>query len=79
MLPVEAGLYILPDEELSVVDCVIDSDNGRIDAKCKSQIYEIKERLSEWLRPIMNLDKLLEEIHVTDSFKNTGESRELLA
>lgn len=49
MLPVEAGLYILPDEELSVVDCVIDSDNGRIDATCKSQIDEIKERLSEWL------------------------------
>ncbi|MBD7936725.1 MULTISPECIES: flagellar assembly protein FliH [Cytobacillus] len=49
MLPVEAGLYILPDEELSVVDCVIDSDNGRIDATCKSQIDEIKEKLSEWL------------------------------
>lgn len=49
MLPVEAGLYILPDEELSVEDCMIDSDNGRIDATCKSQINEIKTRLIEWL------------------------------
>jgi flagellar assembly protein FliH len=49
IFPNEGDLYIYPNEELSNESCIIESDNGRIDASVDSQLEEIKRRLSELL------------------------------
>jgi flagellar assembly protein FliH len=49
IFPNEGDIYIYPNEELSNESCIIESDNGRIDASVDSQLDEIKCRLLELL------------------------------
>lgn len=49
LFPGETSLYIYPDDELSELDCFIESENGRIDASVDSQLAEIKQKLFELL------------------------------
>ncbi|MGM9956219.1 MAG: FliH/SctL family protein, partial [Peribacillus sp.] len=49
IFPKEAELYIYPDDELDESSCIIESENGRIDASVDSQLLEIKAKLSELL------------------------------
>ncbi|WML49282.1 flagellar assembly protein FliH [Neobacillus sp. PS3-34] len=49
LFPKELDFYIYPDEELSEMDCIIESANGRIDASIDSQLEEIKNKLIELL------------------------------
>lgn len=49
IFPKEAELYIYPDDELDEGSCIIESENGRIDASVDSQLLEIKAKLSELL------------------------------
>lgn len=49
VFPKEIDLYIFPDDDLSEDSCIIESDNGRIDASVDSQLEEIKQKLFEML------------------------------
>ncbi|MEH7882774.1 flagellar assembly protein FliH [Bacillus sp. JJ1609] len=49
LFPKEVDFYIFPDEELAEDSCIIESENGRIDACVDSQLEEIKQKLFEML------------------------------
>jgi flagellar assembly protein FliH len=49
IFPKEIDFYIFPDDELSEESCIIESENGRIDASVDSQLEEIKKKLFEML------------------------------
>lgn len=49
IFPKEIDFYIYPDDELVEDSCIIESENGRIDASVDSQIEEIKQKLFEML------------------------------
>jgi flagellar assembly protein FliH len=49
IFPKEIEFYIYPDPDLTEGSCVIESENGRIDASVDSQLEEIKGKLSEIL------------------------------
>ena len=49
IFPKDTELYIYPDEELEESSCIIESENGRIDASVDSQLQEIKVKLTELL------------------------------
>lgn len=49
IFPKEIVFYIYPDDELEESACVIESENGRIDASVDSQLEEIKNKLFEIL------------------------------
>jgi flagellar assembly protein FliH len=49
IFPKEIDFYIYPDDELAEDSCIIESDNGRIDASVDSQLEEIKQKLFEML------------------------------
>ena len=45
----DIDFYIYPDDELEETSCIIESENGRIDASVDSQLEEIKIKLFEML------------------------------
>ena len=45
----KGGIYIIPDDEIGVYDCYIDSEIGRVDVSLDTQIKEMKSRLMELL------------------------------
>lgn len=45
----ETHLFIYPDEEMNIGDCIIESETGRIDASIDTQLSEIKQILTELL------------------------------
>lgn len=47
VFPKEIDFYIFPDDELTENSCIIESENGRIDACVDSQLEEIKQKLFE--------------------------------
>lgn len=47
IFPREIDLYIYPNEDVAENSCLIESDNGRVDASIDSQLSQIKERLME--------------------------------
>ncbi|HAQ08025.1 MAG TPA: flagellar assembly protein FliH [Bacillus bacterium] len=49
IFPKEIGFYIFPDDELGNDSCIIESENGRVDACVDSQLEEIKQKLFELL------------------------------
>lgn len=49
VFPKEIDFYIFPDDELAEDSCIIESENGRIDACVDSQLEEIKQKLFEML------------------------------
>ena len=49
VFPKEVNFYIYPNDELPESGCLIESDNGRIDAGVDSQLEEIKRKLIELL------------------------------
>lgn len=49
VFPKEIDFYIFPDDELKEDSCLIESENGRIDASVDSQLEEIKLKLFEFL------------------------------
>ncbi|SIQ73821.1 flagellar assembly protein FliH [Peribacillus simplex] len=49
IFPKDTELYIFPDDELEVGSCIIESENGRMDASVDSQLQEIKVKLTELL------------------------------
>ena len=49
IFPKDTDLYIYPDEALQENSCLIESENGRIDASVDSQLAEIKAKLTEML------------------------------
>lgn len=49
IFPKETEFYIYPDSELPQQGCVIESENGRIDASVDQQLGEIKRKLFEML------------------------------
>ncbi|MGE7601794.1 flagellar assembly protein FliH [Peribacillus sp. NPDC097675] len=49
IFPKDTELYIYPDDELEESSCIIESENGRIDASVDSQLQEIKVKLTELL------------------------------
>lgn len=49
IFPKEIIFYIFPDDELEETACIIESENGRIDASVDSQLEEIKNKLFEML------------------------------
>lgn len=49
IFPKEINFYIFPDDELEETSCMIESENGRIDASVDSQLEEIKIKLFEML------------------------------
>ncbi len=49
IFPKDTELYIFPDDELEENSCVIESENGRIDASVDSQLHVIKTKLTELL------------------------------
>ncbi|WP_079508427.1 flagellar assembly protein FliH [Mesobacillus jeotgali] len=49
IFPKEIVFYIYPDDELDETACLIESENGRIDACMDSQLEEIKTKLFEIL------------------------------
>lgn len=49
VFPKEVDFYIFPDDELAEDSCLIESENGRIDASVDSQLEEIKQKLFEML------------------------------
>lgn len=49
LFPKEVDLFIYPNDELSELGCMIESENGRIDAGIDSQLEEIKRKLVEML------------------------------
>lgn len=49
IFPKDTELYIFPDDELEESSCIIESENGRMDASVDSQLQEIKVKLTEVL------------------------------
>lgn len=49
IFPKDIDFYIYPDDELEETSCIIESENGRIDASIDSQLEEIKIKLFEML------------------------------
>ncbi|RSD28025.1 flagellar assembly protein FliH [Mesobacillus subterraneus] len=49
IFPKEIDFYIYPDDDLPETACLIESENGRIDATVDSQLEEIKQKLFEML------------------------------
>ncbi|UYZ23604.1 flagellar assembly protein FliH [Mesobacillus jeotgali] len=49
IFPKDIDFYIYPDDELEETSCIIESENGRIDASVDSQLEEIKIKLFEML------------------------------
>jgi flagellar assembly protein FliH len=49
IFPKDIAFYIYPDEELDETSCIIESENGRVDASVDSQLEEIKHKLFEML------------------------------
>lgn len=49
IFPKEILFYIFPDDELEETACIIESENGRVDASMDSQLEEIKNKLFEML------------------------------
>lgn len=49
IFPKDTELYIYPDDDLNESSCIIESENGRIDASVDSQLQEIKMKLTELL------------------------------
>ncbi|MBT2642617.1 flagellar assembly protein FliH [Bacillus sp. ISL-41] len=49
IFPKDIDFYIYPDDELEETSCIIESENGRIDASVDSQLEEIKLKLFEML------------------------------
>ena len=49
IFPKNTDFYIYPDEDLSENSCIIESENGRIDASIDSQLQEMKAKLIEFL------------------------------
>jgi flagellar assembly protein FliH len=49
VFPKEVDFYIFPDDDLAEDSCMIESENGRIDASVDSQLEEIKQKLFEML------------------------------
>ena len=49
IFPKDIVFYIYPDDELEETACIIESENGRIDASVDSQLEEIKIKLFEML------------------------------
>lgn len=49
LFPKEVNFYIYPNDELPESGCLIESENGRIDASVDSQLEEIKRKLTELL------------------------------
>lgn len=49
LFPKEVDFYIFPDDDLTEDSCIIESENGRIDACVDSQLEEIKQKLFEML------------------------------
>lgn len=49
IFPKDIDFYIYPDDELEETACIIESENGRIDASVDSQLEEIKIKLFEML------------------------------
>lgn len=49
IFPKDIDFYIYPDDELDETACIIESENGRIDASVDSQLEEVKNKLFELL------------------------------
>jgi flagellar assembly protein FliH len=49
IFPKEVDFYIYPNDELNEESCMIESENGRIDASVDSQLEELKQKLFELL------------------------------
>lgn len=49
LFPKDIEFYIYPNDDLSETSCLIESENGRIDASIDSQLEEIKQKLIELL------------------------------
>jgi flagellar assembly protein FliH len=49
IFPKDIDFYIYPDEDLEETSCIIESENGRVDASVDSQLEEIKNKLFEML------------------------------
>ncbi|KQL19114.1 flagellar assembly protein FliH [Cytobacillus solani] len=49
LFPKDIDFYIYPNDDLSETSCLIESENGRIDASIDSQLEEIKQKLIELL------------------------------
>lgn len=49
IFPKNTEFYIYPDEDLSENSCIIESENGRIDASVDSQLQEMRAKLIELL------------------------------
>jgi flagellar assembly protein FliH len=49
IFPKDVKFYIYPDDELPESSCIIESENGRIDASLDSQLKEIKQKLFDML------------------------------
>lgn len=49
IFPKNTDLYIYPDEDLSENSCIIESENGQIDASVDSQLHELRTKLMEFM------------------------------
>ncbi|WLR57692.1 flagellar assembly protein FliH [Mesobacillus subterraneus] len=49
IFPKDIDFYIYPDDDLEETSCIIESENGRVDASVDSQLEEIKNKLFEML------------------------------
>ncbi|WP_102271460.1 flagellar assembly protein FliH [Cytobacillus massiliigabonensis] len=49
LFPKDIDFYIYPDDDLFETSCLIESENGRIDASIDSQLEEIKQKLIDLL------------------------------
>lgn len=47
IFPINTDFYIYPDEDLSENSCIVESENGRIDASVDSQLLELRTKLIE--------------------------------
>ena len=49
LITIDDPIYIIPDDDIGVYDCYIDSEIGRVDVSLDTQIKEMKSRLMELL------------------------------
>ena len=49
IFPKNTDFYIYPDEDLLEYSCIIESENGRIDASVDSQLEELRTKLIEFM------------------------------
>jgi flagellar assembly protein FliH len=47
MFPAVVELYLYPDEDLSLNDCIIETIHGRLDASVDSQLFKIRQALMD--------------------------------